>query len=107
MTTTQDPRPATARLTVRFDAETLAVYPEETKRIRATNRIPNSTVTHYSRNDGARMPTRSRKPGAIGGKYTREAFTVVIDGEKWWGTVKQGTDIVRLRPAIEKDNDNA
>lgn len=90
------------RLVVRFDPETLRFWPETTQRRTNTNTLP-MTITEYVENTGSRAPTKSKKPGAIGGKFVSRRFTVRdADGRKWYGQVKEGTDIVRLRPADEE-----
>lgn len=78
------------RLEVRFDPETLHMWPADVQRRRDTNRI-RATVLHYVDNPVNRTPT--------GGTFRSQRFAVRIDGRKWVGQTKKGTDIVRLRPA--------
>lgn len=80
------------RLEVRFDPTSLTIWPADVKRRTATNRL-RATITQYVENTGARTPS--------GGKFTSQRFTAMIDGRKWFGQTKNGTDIVRLRPADE------
>lgn len=81
------------RLEVRFDPEEMAFWPSTTMRKTKTNRL-RATVLHFVDNEAARTPT--------GGKFRAIRFTVRIDGRKWFGQVKKGTDIVRLRPADDE-----
>jgi hypothetical protein len=84
------------RLVVRFDPKTLSFWPENVTYKRETNKL-RATVIHYVENTGARAPGS--------GKFTSQRFTVNIDGEKWVGQVKNGTDVVRLRPYEEAYSD--
>jgi hypothetical protein len=84
------------RLVVRFDPETLSFWPENATHKRETNKL-RATVIQYVENTGARSPSN--------GKFTSQRFTVNIDGEKWVGQVKNGTDVVRLRPYEEAYSD--
>lgn len=84
-----DPREGKTRLTVRFrnvEGEPLGVYrPGKGRRVKA------GIVLHYVEAP-AKTPT--------GGRYIRRAMTVrTPDGKRWWGTLKNGSDIVRLRLA--------
>jgi hypothetical protein len=83
---TADPREGKTRLTVRFLADEIAVVrPNRGRRVKA------GVVLHYV-----------EKPAVTpsGGKYIRRAMTVkTSDGRKWFGTLKNGSDIVRLRLA--------
>lgn len=81
-------QPPEERLEVRFDHEAMAFWPATAKRKAKTNRLK-ATLVHY-REAPAVTPT--------GGKFTSRRFTVVIDGRRWVGQTKNGTDIVRLRP---------
>lgn len=81
------------RLECRFDPEEMAFWPADTIRKRKTNRLP-ATILHMVDNPAAMTPT--------GGKFRAIRFTVRIDGRKWVGQVKKGTDIVRLRPADDE-----
>lgn len=76
------------RLEIRFDPETLNMWPVTAKRRTNTNRI-NAVVLHY-REAPSFTPT--------GGRFTSRRFTVrTADGRKWFGQTKNGTDVVRLR----------
>lgn len=76
------------RLVVRFDPDTLGIWPATVRRRTRTNMLKGALVTHYvSRPD--KTPT--------GGRYQRRQFTVRYKGAKWYGTVKNGTDLVTLR----------
>jgi hypothetical protein len=81
----------TDRLTVRFDPKTLGLWPETVRTRSRRNRLKKAHVVEYVENPAARTPS--------GGKYTSRRFTVIIEGVRWYGTVKNGTDIVRLRRA--------
>ena len=83
-----DPREGKTRLTVRFrwDGDAPRVYrPTKGRRVKA------GVVTHY-------IEAPAKTPS--GGRWTRRAMTVrTADGRKWYGTLKNGSDIVRLRLA--------
>lgn len=82
-----DPREGEDRLTVRFDPDKLAVYRAKGHR----KPVPGLILLHYKETPSV-TPT--------GGHYTARRLTVrTRDGKKWWGTVKHGTDIVKLRLA--------
>jgi PAS domain-containing protein len=76
------------RLTVRFDPNQLRLYRADLTYRKA---LPGATLLRFIE-EPAQTPT--------GGRYTRRAITVrTRDGRLWYGTVKTGTDIVRLRLA--------
>jgi hypothetical protein len=85
--TKPDDREGKTRLTVRFDPSTLTLSAPTGRR----TKLPGATLLHYVE-EPAQTPT--------GGRYTRRALTVrTSDGRKWFGTMKNGTDIVKLRLA--------
>jgi hypothetical protein len=89
---TADPREGKTRLTVRFlmEGDRLSV-------VRPTmgRRVKVGVVTHYVEKPAV-TPT--------GGRYTKRAMTVKTkDGRKWFGTLKNGSNIVRLRLAENGD----
>ena len=75
------------RLVVRFDPETQTFYPGDVQRRRKPLK---ATLLHFVDNPANRTPT--------GGRFRSVRFTVRIDGRKWVGQMKNGTDVVRLRP---------
>ena len=87
---TADPREGKTRLTVRFIRDEVAVVkPSRGRRVKA------GTVLHYVEKPAV-TPT--------GGRYQKRAMTVKTkDGRKWYGTMRNGSDIVRLRLAENGD----
>lgn len=83
------------RREVRFDPDSLTIWPVTVTRRTKTNRI-RATMLHYVDNPVNRTPT--------GGKFRSQRFTIRThdDNRVWYGTVKKGTDIVRLRPADDE-----
>jgi hypothetical protein len=81
------------RKEIYFNPDTLDAWPAELppKGRRKTNRI--GQVLHFVENPAARTPT--------GGKYIARRFTIRIDGERWVGTMKKDSYIVKLRPESE------
>lgn len=74
------------RLVVRFDQERMRVYRADLKYRKP---LPGATLLHY-------VETPATTP--TGGRYTARRLTVrTADGRKWVGTLKNGTDVVRLR----------
>jgi len=89
VTESKSPRPRADRLVVRFDPQTLTLYPGDAVRRRYPLR--GALVLQYKEGP-ARTPT--------GGVYTRRGLTVrTKDGKRWYGTVKNDTDVVKLRLA--------
>lgn len=85
--TKEDDREGKTRLTVRFDPSTLTLSAPTGRR----TKLPGATLLHYIEAP-AQTPT--------GGRYTKRALTVrTSDGRKWFGTMKNGTDVVKLRLA--------
>lgn len=79
--------PKDERILVRFDVDKVEAQvprgPNAGKRI--------GTVTHFVERP-AETPT--------GGKYTSRKFRVTMPGGRvWYGTVKKGTNLVKLRPS--------
>lgn len=94
----EDKREGKTRLTVRFDPATLSVYRGDSKYRTAGTKLRGATVLRYVE-EPARTPT--------GGRYTRRGITVrTSDGRRWYGTLKAGTDVVKLRLA-PKDEQGA
>lgn len=81
------------RLVIRFDPKTLTIWPGDAKRKAKNNRLKGAVVTEF-----VERPTQT----PTGGRYTSQRFTVRYQGKKWYGTVKNGTDVVRLRLADEE-----
>jgi hypothetical protein len=77
------------RLVVRFDPNRLLFWSSEAKSRQERNCLP-ATILHYKEGI-ALTPT--------GGRYRYQRMTVRIAGRVWIGQTKNGTDVVRLRPA--------
>lgn len=95
-TWTPDKREGKTLLTVRFDVETHELFkgPVSGKRPR---RVPlrDAVVLRYAETTAV-TPT--------GGRYTRRALTVrTRDGRRWYGLIRRGTDVVKLRLAPEPE----
>lgn len=76
------------RLTIRFNPETLTFYKPFGYR---RTKLKGMTLLRYAEST-ALTPT--------GGRYTARRLKVRSkDGRLWWGTLKTGTEVVRLRLA--------
>lgn len=74
------------RLVIRFDTETHRINKASGRR----TPLHGATLIHYTETP-AQTPT--------GGRYMARRMTVrTADGRRWVGSMKNGTDVVRLRP---------
>jgi len=88
-----DKREGKTRLTVRFNSTTLKISKASGNRWA----LKGAVVLRYVE-EPATTPT--------GGRYTRRALTVrTSDGRRWFGTLKNGTDVVKLRLAPSTDSE--
>lgn len=86
---TKDVPPTTTpdRLVIRFNTETHTILPNTP---RARNPLKGATLLHYK---------ESIRKTPTGGRYLAKRMTIrTKDGRRWVGQVKNGTDVVRLRP---------
>lgn len=93
----EDKREGKTRLTVRFDPKKLELL-RPVKYNKSPNRTLYKGLTLLRYFEGpATTPT--------GGRYTRRAITVRSkDGRLWYGTLKGGTDVVKLRLAPKEED---
>lgn len=81
--------PSQQRLVVRFDTETATIYSGTAKR-RSYRPLKSAVLLRYVEQP-AKTPT--------GGRFIAKRLLVrTKDGRRWVGQVKNGSDIVRLRP---------
>jgi hypothetical protein len=90
------PSPSQARLVVRFDVETATIYRHTEKR-RSNKPLKSAVLLRY-------VEQPSRTP--TGGRFIARRLRVrTNDGRFWVGQMRNGTDIVKLRPEPKaKDN---
>lgn len=75
------------RLHIRFDPETQTIYPMSKRRSRP---LVGAVLLHYK---------ESIRKTPTGGRYFAKRMTIRYKGKKWFGQVKNGTDVVILRLA--------
>ena len=74
------------RLVIRFDTENHKILKPSGRR----TPLHGAVLLHYTE-------TPAKTPS--GGRYTARRLTVrTADGKRWVGSMKNGTDVVRLRP---------
>lgn len=90
---TEDPREGKTILTVRFDVERLELlHPTKPGKGKYRRPYKGLSLLRYVEDESAKTPTR--------GSYVRCGLTVrSSDGRLWYGTMKKGTDEVKLRLA--------
>jgi hypothetical protein len=87
--------PSQARLTIRFDPEDGSIY-HYSEKYRSRRPMRNAVLLRY-------VEQPSRTP--TGGRFIARRLRVrTRDGRRWVGQMKNGTDIVRLRPEPKEKN---
>ena len=79
----------TDRLEIQFEVETVTTYPAGKKLTKRTKPLKGAVLLRYVEQP-AKTPT--------GGRFIARRLLVSIGGRRWVGQMKNGTNVVRLRP---------